>query len=83
MISVFDCVAVQVRDCSTGLSLFHDENSNTELDTTFLIFADVPNEGIGFSNNPSIGTSAPSWDDVKFTFNNANRTLNISLTYLL
>lgn len=66
-----------------GISIFHDENSNSALDTQNVIAVAVPKEGIGFSNNPSIGFGAPSWEQVKFTFDAAHRSMALKLTYLL
>jgi uncharacterized protein (DUF2141 family) len=39
--------------------VLHDENSNERLDRNFLGF---PKEGFGFSNNPRVGLTAPSWN---------------------
>lgn len=46
-----------------GISCFHDENENDELDTGFF---GIPQEGFGFSNNPKITFSQPGFDDIKF-----------------
>ena len=46
-----------------GAAFIHDEDMNGELNTNFI---GIPNESFGFSNNPSIGFSAPGWDDIQF-----------------
>jgi len=46
-----------------AISLFHDENSNGEMDKNVL---GLPLEGFGFSNNPSIGFSEPTFSECNF-----------------
>lgn len=45
------------------ICLFHDKNGNGEFDTNFL---GIPKEKYGFSKNPHILFSPPSFDDCKF-----------------
>lgn len=47
-----------------GLALYHDENDNGKIDRNGL---GIPKEGFGFSNNPRIFLSAPSFAKVRFT----------------
>ena len=47
-----------------AISVFHDEDDNDELNTN--IFG-IPQEGFGFSNNPSIGFSQPTYNECVFT----------------
>jgi uncharacterized protein (DUF2141 family) len=61
-----------------ALSFFLDENGNQALDTGF---GGMPTEGFGFSNDPTIGFSAPSWRDVKFTFGPATANMSLHATY--
>ncbi len=56
--------------------VFHDENTNSELDTNFL---GIPTEDYGFSNNVR-GTFGPAdYDDAKFLFEQTEMTMNISV----
>jgi len=41
-----------------GIVVIHDENSNMKLDRNFF---GIPKEGFGFSNNPKVIVSAPSF----------------------
>ena len=50
-----------------AISVFHDEDNNGELtENLFLGTIPIPMEGYGFSNNPPIIASAPSYQDCKF-----------------
>lgn len=42
-----------------AIAVLHDENSNHKLDRNFV---GIPKEGFGFSNNPAVHLSAPSFD---------------------
>jgi uncharacterized protein (DUF2141 family) len=42
-----------------AIAVLHDENSNHKLDRSLL---GIPKEGFGFSNNPKVNLSAPSFD---------------------
>ena len=57
---------ILIEDIDPGtyaINIFHDENKNHELDINWL---GMPQEGFGFSNNPSIGFSAPTYDECNF-----------------
>ena len=61
---------VNLKDIPIGeyaISVFHDEDENGEL-TENLLFdvIPIPQEGYGFSNNPPVSTSAPSYQECKF-----------------
>ena len=57
-----------------------DENLNGELDLGFL---NIPEEGFGFSNNPTILFSQPDFNDCKFTIENGDSiSIPIALVYL-
>lgn len=60
-----------------AVSLFHDENNNSRLDTRFRI----PREPLGFSNNPRL-TGRPSFSRCSFELN-ADQTLSVFLKNLL
>jgi uncharacterized protein (DUF2141 family) len=42
-----------------GIAVLHDENSNHKLDRNFF---GIPKEGFGFSKNPKVRLTAPSFD---------------------
>ena len=65
------------KNISTGeyaIKVFHDENSNGELDTNFL---GIPREKYGFSNNPEV-FGLPSFEKVRFDFKSST-TIEIIL----
>ncbi len=57
--------------------LFHDKNSNGELDTNFL---GIPTEGYGFSNNQRSRFGPPPYEDRLFD-HRQDTTISISLIY--
>ncbi|MCB0736355.1 MAG: DUF2141 domain-containing protein [Bacteroidetes bacterium] len=59
-----------------SISVFHDVNSNTELDKNFF---GVPEEPFGFSTNYKPIISAPDFDDCDFRFASATETHSIKL----
>lgn len=65
-----------IKPGTYGIALFHDLNGNEELDRNLL---GAPNEPFGFSNNPKIGFSAPSFDEFKFNFDGSPAELEIQL----
>jgi uncharacterized protein (DUF2141 family) len=59
-----------------AIKLFHDENTDGELDSNFL---GIPTEDYAFSNNAS-GTFGPAvYDDAKFIFEQSETTMQISV----
>ena len=52
-------VELQLPPGRYAFAALHDENSNHKLDRNFI---GKPKEGFGFSNNPKVGLSAPSFD---------------------
>ena len=62
-----------------ALTTHHDENDNGVMDTNFL---GIPSEGFGISNNVKIVTSAPGFDECKFTLNSQNKEIKIYTKYL-
>ena len=82
-----DCVAVDSLEdveielqgvCKTdyGIAVLHDLNNNGEIDTGLF---GIPTEPFGFSNNPTIIASQPSWDEVQFAVNDSQRVSTIKL----
>ncbi|MEH6403717.1 MAG: DUF2141 domain-containing protein [Sneathiella sp.] len=61
-----------------AISLFHDENGNSELDTNFL---GIPSEGYGFSNNATGSFGPASFEDAAFQFEATDLEMEISLIY--
>ncbi len=72
-------VIVRIDSLNFGvyaIRVFHDENSNEELDTDFL---GIPTEDYGYSNNASSWFGPPSWEKTKFIFNKEELTIEISV----
>jgi uncharacterized protein (DUF2141 family) len=61
-----------------AVTLFHDENMNGKLDTSFLR---IPKEGYGFSNNPKKRAGPPPFDQAKFSLNRAECSIEVKLIY--
>ena len=59
-----------------AIKVFHDENSNQELDTNFI---GIPTEEYGFSNNVSAWFGPPSWKRAKFLFAQKEMIIEISI----
>jgi len=59
-----------------GIKLFHDEDNSGQLKKSLV---GRPKEGVGFSNNPKLGNRAPSFDEVKFTVNQAQTDITIKM----
>jgi uncharacterized protein (DUF2141 family) len=62
-----------------AITAFHDANSDSKLNKGAF---GIPEEGFGFSNNPEIGFSAPSFDDTKFKVSNAPSVVQIKFRYM-
>jgi len=72
-------VIVKIDSLSYGnyaIKVFHDENSNQELDSNFL---GIPTEDYGFSNNASSWFGPPSWEKSQFIVNKEELTIEISI----
>jgi uncharacterized protein (DUF2141 family) len=59
-----------------GVAVFHDENSNKNLDTVL----SIPREGFGFSRNPSLWKGKPRFDEIALVLDGS--PLVIELIYL-
>ena len=64
-------------DGTYGISLFHDENKNGELDKNFL---GIPSEGYGLSNNVRPSFRGANFKESKFELN-SNKNLVINIGY--
>ncbi|MFT4760943.1 MAG: hypothetical protein ACI9XO_001668 [Paraglaciecola sp.] len=58
-----ECVLENIPNGKYAISVFHDENSNGELDTGMF---GIPKEGYGFSNNAKGVFGPPSFEDSSF-----------------
>lgn len=61
-----------------GVSVFVDADGDKSLDTNAV---SMPTEGFGFSNNPTIGFSSPTWNDVSFTLGASTAKQSIKIVY--
>lgn len=61
-----------------GLALYHDENAKGKIDRNGL---GIPKEGFGFSNNPRIFLSAPSFAKVRFVVKGGGSSTRIRMKY--
>ena len=59
-----------------AIALYHDRNSNLQLDKNFL---GIPSEPIGISNNPKFGFSAPTFKESAFKVTDQGADLVIVL----
>ncbi|HFU76072.1 MAG TPA: DUF2141 domain-containing protein [Arcobacter sp.] len=59
------------------MAIFHDENNNKKLDINVL---GMPKEGFGFSNNPKISFSEPSFKECSFKLKE-NKKTTIKMEY--
>ena len=62
-----------------AVSVFHDENSNGKLDTSFL---GIPREGVGASNGARGHLGPPKFDAAAFQFSGGRLNLEIAIKYL-
>ena len=68
-----------VKHGQYGVSLFHDEDENGELETNWI---GMPKEGIGISNNARGSFGPPSFKDAAFAVNKDCAVQRIKLSYL-
>ncbi len=61
---------------SYGVSIYHDENSNGEMDKNMM---GIPKEAYGFSNNAKGFFGKPDYKDAKFELNSAEMQIAINL----
>lgn len=62
-----------------AIAVFHDENSNRNLDK----FAGIPKEGFAFSRNPSIKFRAPRFEEVAVVLTPGSNQARLKMHYLL
>ena len=61
-----------------AIAVLHDENSNHKLDRNFLGY---PKEGFGFTNNPKVHLTAPSFDTTAVALSCPGTELTVHLIY--
>ncbi len=61
-----------------ALSVLHDINGNGRMDTNWI---GIPREGYGFSRNPKIVFSAPSFDEASFHLRKSSKMIRIVIRY--
>lgn len=71
-------VELQLPAGRYAIAVLHDENSNHKLDRNLIGW---PKEGFGFSNNPKVGMSAPSFDTAAMQINCPVTETTIHLIY--
>lgn len=72
-------VAVEVPELNPGnyaVAVVHDLNSNGKLDSNAF---GMPTEPVGFSNNPSLGMSAPTFAECKLNLHEPDSSATIQL----
>ena len=78
-------VLVEIDSMEPGtyaISILHDANENGEMDMGGFLNL-IPQEGFGFSNNPSIGLSEPEFNDCKFVVEEGQSVfVPITLVYM-
>ena len=62
-----------------AMTAFHDANSDSKLNKGSF---GIPEEGFGFSNNPEIGFSAPSFAETKFKVSGTPSVVQIKFRYM-
>lgn len=61
-----------------GVSVFHDENDNGEMDTNWI---GIPKEGVGASNNAKGKMGPPKYEDAKFQFKSDGQKIKLDMDY--
>lgn len=74
-------VTVRFSSINPGIyavAVHHDEDNDNEMDTNFL---GIPEEGYGFSNNPKILLSPPTFEISGFKVGDKNKSISMDLNY--
>ncbi|MGB8700337.1 MAG: DUF2141 domain-containing protein [Thermosynechococcaceae cyanobacterium] len=74
--------SVMLSDLPPGqyaISAYHDANNDGQMNKGAF---GIPEEGFGFSNNPTIGFSAPTFDETQFQVSGSQSEVLIQLRYL-
>ena len=76
--NVATCVFENVPAGTAAVSVIHDANDNKKLDFKFGF---IPSEGLGWSNNPKVRFSPPSFDAARFQIETAPTEITIRLLH--
>ncbi len=68
--------AIELPYGEYAIKVYHDENSNDELDT--MLFG-IPSEGYGFSNNARGSMGPPEYEQVVFILDSAQKEITINV----
>ena len=82
MVSAISAKSIRFSDVAPGtyaISLVHDENSNGKLDVSVMI----PNEGFGFSRNPTVTFGPPKFRNASFILGSADTNQSVKMKYML
>ncbi len=71
-------VRVEVPEGTWAAQVYHDENSNEQVDRDLL---GIPTEGIGFSRNPPFRFGPPSFEDARFALTPGGGQITLRLRY--
>jgi uncharacterized protein (DUF2141 family) len=72
------CVFRGVPNGQYAVALFHAEQNETNMTTGMF---GKPQEGYGFSRNPSSGSGLPGFESAAFQYNGGNMNLPVRLNY--
>lgn len=72
------CVFNDVPPGDYAVALFHAQQNETEMKTNFL---GQPQEGYGFSRNPSTTFGAPAFHDAAYAYQGGSSTWPVKLNY--
>lgn len=73
-------VQLKLETGTIGLSLFDDENNDSEMNYNFV---GIPKEGFGFSDYYHTGFTKPTFDDFDFELNEHKKQVEIKIRYIL
>jgi len=71
-------VSLKVPPGKYAVAVLHDENENQKLDRNFL---GIPTEGFGFSNNPPVFLSAPSFKKAEVNVGCPITSIHVKMIY--
>lgn len=69
-------VEIKIPKGKYAVTIFKDENGDTELNTNFM---GIPNEPFGFSNNPKMMFGPPNFEEASFDFTEDGQRISIAL----
>jgi uncharacterized protein (DUF2141 family) len=72
------CLFEEVPSGPAAVSVIHDANNNKKLDLKFGI---IPREGLGWSNNPEVRLSPPSFEAARFQVGNSPVSMTVKLLH--